>query len=330
MTLFAPQTDPRIFHLPPGVDFLSELLAGLRARAPADPLALADVTIYFNTRRAERRFRELLADGPVAIAPRTRVLTEIAADLPGLPPQADPQRRRLELARLTRAAIESDPSLADPGAAFDLAETLLELLGEMQMEGVDFDDLAAIAPGDRAGHWDRSLKFLDLIAPFAQATGSDGLDPEARFRMAVDAVTAAWKAAPPATPVLVAGSTGSRGATAELMAAVARLPQGAVILPGYDAALPAAVAERLADKRAADHPQSCLVRFVQGTGIDPAQIPPWTTAAPPSPARGRLVSLALRPAPVTDQWLTEGSELGPDLHACHATPDTSRSARSAT
>ena len=53
---------------------------------------------------------------------------------------------------------------------------------------------------------------------------------------------------------------------------------------------------------------------MQGTGLDPAQIPPWTTAAPPSPARGRLVSLALRPAPVTDQWLTEGPELGPDLH----------------
>ena len=85
------------------------------------------------------------------------------------------------------------------------------------------------------------------------------------------------------------------------------------MLPGFDAALPAAVWERLAadDAGAADHPQH---------GLPPAggrarlrsrrRCRPGTRRAPPAPARNALVSLALRPAPVTDQWRSEGGGAG--------------------
>jgi inactivated superfamily I helicase len=37
--------------------------------------------------------------------------------------------------------------------------------------------------------------------------------------------------------VIVAGSTGTIPATAELIATIARLPMGAVVLPGFDVAM---------------------------------------------------------------------------------------------
>ena len=47
-----------------------------------------------------------------------------------------------------------------------------------------------------------------------------------------------WEKDPPKTPVIVAGSTGSRGTTMLLMKAVAKLPQGVLLLPGFDFDMP--------------------------------------------------------------------------------------------
>nr|MCU0912823.1 hypothetical protein [Paracoccaceae bacterium] len=58
-----------------------------------------------------------------------------------------------------------------------------------------------------------------------------------------------------------------------------------------------------------DHPQYRFVRLLDLLGLTPADVRPWDDGAAPAPARNRLVSLALRPAPVTDQWLDEGPGL---------------------
>jgi double-strand break repair protein AddB len=105
------------------------------------------------------------------------------------------------------------------------------------------------------------------------------------------------------------------------MAAVARLPQGAVILPGFDWSLPQAVWDRLADPEAADHPQAGFRRLADALGFAPGDVARWTQDAPAAAARGRLVSLALRPAPVTDQWRSEGAALAPSLGEAFARLD---------
>ena len=121
--------------------------------------------------------------------------------------------------------------------------------------------------------------------------------------------------------MLVAGSTGSRGATRAFMAAVARLPQGALVLPGFDAGLPPAVWDRLGadDPGASDHPQHGFRALADALGFDPAAVPPWHPTPPPAPERNALVSLALRPAPVTDQWRSEGATLAGTLAPACAT-----------
>ena len=62
-----------------------------------------------------------------------------------------------------------------------------------------------------------------------------GLEGERRNRL-LDLQRAVWEAAPPQTPIIAAGSTGSIPAAADLMHTIARLPQGAVYLPGLDRA----------------------------------------------------------------------------------------------
>ncbi len=311
--LFPPSDGPRVFALPAGVDFSRALVEGLDARlAGQPPEAAAHVEVWVNTRRAARALVALLASGPVRLLPRIRVVTELADDPLGpaeLPPPVPALRRKLELADLVRRAAVADPRLAAGTAVFDLADSLADLLDEMQGEGVPPAVFAAVDAVDHAAHWQRSLQFLNLIAGYLDAAGPG--DGQGRLRAAAEALAAAWAAEPPEHPIIVAGSTGSRGATRAFMAAVARLPQGALVLPGFDAGLPPAVWQRLGadDAGAADHPQHGFRALADAIGFDPSGVAPWHPVAPPSPARNALVSLALRPAPVTDQWRDEGAGL---------------------
>ena len=51
---------PRLFALPPGVDFPAQLVAGLKRRLRNDPPeAMARVTLYVNTTRMQRRITEI-------------------------------------------------------------------------------------------------------------------------------------------------------------------------------------------------------------------------------------------------------------------------------
>ena len=310
--MFETDPVPRLFGLAPGVDFPRALLDGLRARLEgAPPEAMARVQIIVNTRRMARRLRDLFDAGPPGLLPRVSLVTDLGEswDLGRVPPPAPRLRRRLELVQLVTALIDRQPDLAPRSAIFGLADSLAALMDEMHGEGIAPETLAALDITDQSGHWARIRAFLGIIRPcFDDA--AERPDSETRQRMVVERLIAAWQDTPPAHPVIVAGSTGSRGATHLLMQAVARLPQGAVVLPGFDFDTPAQVWDTLDDPMISeDHPQFRFARLAGGAGIAPAAIRPWHDAPPPCPARNRLVSLALRPAPVTDQWLRDGPAL---------------------
>ena len=71
--MFEPSGKPRLFALPPGVDFPAELIKGLDARlAGQSPEALSRVQLIVNTRRMERRIREIYDTGPARLLPRLK------------------------------------------------------------------------------------------------------------------------------------------------------------------------------------------------------------------------------------------------------------------
>ena len=239
-----------------------------------------------------------------------RGLPGVAQDA-ALPPAIPPLRRRLELAKVVSGLLEAQPDLAPRAALYDLSDSLAKLMDEMQGEGVLPEAISRLDVSNHSAHWSRTQRFLQIISPYFADTSAP--DTEARQRMAVLRLAEKWQAKPPAWPVIVAGSTGSRGTTALLMQAVAGLPQGALVLPGYDFDLPAPVWNQLSDVMTSeDHPQYRFRHLLDILQKTPGDVQPWRNVPPPDAARNKLVSLALRPAPVTDQWLVEGPGL-PDL-----------------
>jgi double-strand break repair protein AddB len=96
------------------------------------------------------------------------------------------------------------------------------------------------------------------------------------------------------------------------MEAVANLPLGAVVLPGVDTEAPNEIWDILTKPHSNDdHPQSMLARLTAKLGADASGIELWHETDAFCTARNKVLSLALRPAPVTDQWLEEGPDLIP-------------------
>jgi len=304
---------PRLYGLPPGADFARDVVDGLTRRMQGQPAeALARVTLLVNTRRMQRRVAGIFALGPARLLPRIRLITDLAFDPAAvrLPLPVAPLRRRLELSQLVSELLLREPDLAPRAALFDLSDSLARLIDEMQGEGVSPDVIAALDVSDQSGHWARSLQFLNIAQRFFDS-GDDAPDIEARQRMAITGLIALWATSPPCDPVIVAGSTGSRGTTALLIDAVASLPLGAVILPGFDNHLSQANWDRLDDPMTAeDHPQFRFRRIMDRLDLRATDVRPWQDTPAPCPARNQLISLSLLPAPVTDQWRSDGPDLG--------------------
>lgn len=305
---------PRLFALPPGVDFPALLVQGLTKRLEgAPPEAMARVTLYVNTARMRRRITDLFSAKGPGFLPRIRLVTDLGQDLclPGQPLPTSPLRLRLELAKLIEGLLKAQPDLAPRSALYDLADSLAALIDEMQGEAVTPEKIAALNVEDHSEHWARTQAFMAIVAPLFSDTALP--DAQAQQRILVETLAHLWETSPPTDPIIVAGSTGSRSTTARLMKAVAGLPNGAVILPGFDFEMPPAIWGALGDAMTAeDHPQYRFVKLLTALGLDSSNVLPWVQASPPSAARNALVSLSLRPAPVTDQWISEGRNL-PDL-----------------
>ena len=297
---------PRLFAVPPGADFAAELALGLRARlADAPPEALARVELTLNTRRAARAVTAAFEDqgGAATFLPRIRTFDDLADDpLAEAAPAVDPVRRMLTLTRLVAAFLDRRPDLGPPAAAPALALALGRLMDEAAREGVALEALDAAAPPEHARHWETTLEFLRIVrevwpAILAEQEGG-ALEAEARRRLAAERQARAWAEAPPAHPVIAAGSTGSRAPTAMILRAVAQAPQGAVVLPGFDPALAAEVWAAIGD----EHPWAGFRRLLDGLGVAPGDVAWWTDGDAAHAPRRRLIAQALRPAPVTDDW----------------------------
>ncbi len=311
----------RVSTIPTGIAFVDALAQGLLAEVWAEPLALADYRVLLPNRRAGLALRAAFlraAGGRALILPRIQPIGDLDADellLDGsieadLPPAIDNLSRRLLLARLLA------PLGWPPERAFQLAGDLAALLDELQTEDVPLAALDRLVPDDLAEHWQQSRQILAILGErwpeilAAQAA----LDPAARRNQVLAALAARWQAAPPAGRIVAAGSTGSMPATRHLLATIAALPRGEVVLPGLDRGLDEASWQALPPS----HPQAALQGLLTALGIARSEVADWPgTAAAADAPRVRLLSLALRPAasfaPVADQPLLAAGLAGLSL-----------------
>jgi ATP-dependent helicase/nuclease subunit B len=174
-------------------------------------------------------------------------------------------------------------------------------------EGVPWSALEKVLPAELQAHWAITLDFLRIATDYwpAELAGR-GLVDGAERRRAL-ALAEAARLARHDGPVIAAGSTGSIPSTAALLDTVARLPRGAVVLPGLDLDLDEATwdgllrAEGATADPAPSHPQTAMRALLQRMdklGRDEV----GTLGPAPGGLRRRLLSEALRPAESTPAW----------------------------
>lgn len=315
---------PCLYTIPPQADFLRVLAMTLRDEfdAAGDPDSLTRLLILTPTRRAAKAlgdvFAELAGNG-VALLPLIRPIGDVDVDDPPFEPGelaglAAPaisiERRRYELARLILAKERALGRPLGVGGALALSDSLAALLDDLATEDVsDLSDLhdavTTYLPADRR----EAVEFIDIVQRVWPARLAElGLtDAAARRSLVLHELVDRWTRQPPDHPVLVVGSTGSIPAARKLMKVVANLPQGAVVLPGFDWDADASAWNSIED----DHPQWAMKTLVDELGVDRLQLPSWPGAAEDSLAerRRRLIAEALRPADTTDEWLKRIGEL---------------------
>jgi ATP-dependent helicase/nuclease subunit B len=334
---------PRLFSIPASAPFLPVLIKALLAGeivpdfpASRDPLALANATLFLPTRRACRLARDVFLetlDTDAAVLPRILPIGDVdedelvfaeAATGPlalsalELPPALKPLERRLLLARLVLqwAAMPElrggggAPLVAhSPAAALALADDLARLIDDMTTRKVPWRRLDDLVPERFDEYWQLTLRFLKIAREAWPAILAErgAIESAERRDKLIEAEAARLAAAD--GPVIAAGSTASMPATATLLATIALLPHGAVVLPGLDLDLHDSAWDLIPGKTrdghelvapAVGHPQFAMQALLARLGVGRDEVTFLGSAA--RDGREKLVSQALCPAAASDCW----------------------------
>ena len=333
-----PHSTPRVFNIPASAQFLPVLIDALRGGrlvpgfpASSDPLEFSRATLYLPTRRACRLARDVFLntpDGNAAILPRIVALGDLDEDeiifadaatgklaevALAIAPAVGQLERRLMLAQLIadwadRVRSEKGaPLIANtPAARLALADDLGRLIDDVITRKMDWQQLDNLMPDQFDKYWQFTLEFLKIARSFwpDRLKEIGEIDPSDRRDQLIDAEMK--HLAGSNAPVIAAGSTGSMPATAKLLAAIAQLPHGAVVLPGLDIDLDEESWREIEsdehEKNAAGavHPQFAMHALLDRIGIKRVAVE--SLADPAAHGREMLVSEALRPAMTTDRW----------------------------
>jgi len=170
---------------------------------------------------------------------------------------------------------------------------------------VPWDRLDDLVPEELDRYWQLTLTFLQIARErWPEVLDERGFIEPAKRRDLLIKAEAARLARKTDGPVIAAGSTGSIPSTAELIATIAKLPHGAVVLPGLDTDLDEASWQLIGGNEekgiaaAPGHPQFAMQALLARIGIGRDGV---ESLAAPSGSE-RVISEALRPAAATDLW----------------------------
>ena len=329
---------PKVYSIAAHRGFADALVAGLVPRYADPELGLARLTLLLPSGRAVRTVTEAFIrhSGAGLLMPRMAVIGDLDLDEAlgplldplgageDIPPAADTTRRWLRLAELIR---EERPKLKGSALlrlAFEMGRTMDRLLAEEIGPEELLEERVIGLLGDLADHWRDSLSLFARaqarwFAELMERGEVDAADRRGRlFRLAA----ARWRREPPQTPVVAAGVTSAAKGVAALLRRVARLPQGAVVLPDLDLSMNAAVWDELgtAGARGAElpfgledavtHPQYHLKLLLNRMWISREEVQPWHRAGlgVGPPERSHAISNLFLPPEASKVWASLSSE----------------------
>lgn len=314
---------PRVSTIPPHRAFADALAAGLLGRHGSDPMALArGLVLLPNNRSAKalsdafvRRIGErglllphMVPIGDLDLDESAGVALDALEDGVAIPVAIDGCARRLMLARLVQRFGDLEGHAMGAAEAVRLAGDLARTLDQLIAEEVPPERLADAVPEDVAGHWQQTLRFLQIVTrEWPLILDRLGQTDAARRRnLLFDRLAARWRDVPPAGFVVAAGVTTSAPAVGRLLRVISRLPDGEVVLPGLDLGMPEG--EWALIDGCESHPQFQLKLLLDRMGVGRAEVARWRWGggrdAPA--ARSRAVEAAMAPAEATGKWQAIG------------------------
>jgi ATP-dependent helicase/nuclease subunit B len=311
-----------VYTIPSHRSFADALAAGLISRFGKDPLGLAQGRILLPNNRAVRAMTDafvrasgnglllprLIPVGDPELGERIGGALDRIHDSEPVPPAIEPSERLLRLASIVRG----EGTVESLRLAAELARTLDALL----IEKVDPRRLkdAVAETSDLAQHWQHSLARLQLIyEAWPQLLANQAaIDLVERRNLLLDRLAGRWKDEPPPGFTVAAGITTAAPAVASLVAQVARMPDGFVVLPGLwlSNVLPDEEWDALGPDESgrgeATHPQFHLKVLLDRLGVarNEVQAWRWSGGAASSPARARAVANATAAAEFSHKWET--------------------------
>lgn len=293
-----------VYNISMGRPFLRQLARGIITRFAGQPLAMGEAVVLLPTRRGclslKEIFQEYAKEKPL-ILPRIYALAELEKEpiLPGLtvaptPPCVISKWQRLgHLTQLVQQFLQQKNLCHTVATAYPLAGELATLLDEFYISNIDLARLETVIEDDFSIYWQQNLDFLKIISQYWPAILKEkGWVEAAQFQQKnLRFIAQNWQ---PSVPVILAGTTGTRPATAELARAILNFPQGMVVLPGFDpdCQLDPGIT----------HPNYTLSEFVKYLGVPLAEIQEWGEATPCADPKTQLIKQAMAPILVaTDQ-----------------------------
>lgn len=304
---------PHVFTIDAAHSFADTLVDGVIRRYGKDQGVFTRTTILLPNRRAVRAVQDAFlraSEGRASLLPRLRPLGDVDEDElsfdasltdqldTDIEAAIDPLARQLILARLIarwHRRTGREPALI-PAEAARMASSLARLIDQVETEGLDWNNLTDLVPERFSRHWQETLDFLTIVTTNWPDILKDfgRIDPAARRNRLLNAQADLWRDAPPSYPVIAAGSTGSLPATRNLMKIIARLPQGAIIMPGLDRGLSDEDWQALQPS----HPQYGLKDLLEGVGVHRLEVEDWVEHAADPIISSRLQGIrrALNPS----------------------------------
>ncbi len=302
------KTTPTVYNIPAGNSFADVLVLGILERTKNDPLELSKYTLLLPSRRACRVLRDAFlrhSGGNAMLLPQMQPIGDVDADEMALalseealniPPAISKLERQLLLARI----IQKKDEEKNFDQAVALAGELGAFLDEVQTERLEFDELINIVPDEFAEHWQETLTFLKILTSLWPTILKEQgfIDISERRNLLIEKQIEVWTNNPPTKHIIAAGSTGPTPAAADLLALIAKLPNGEVVLPGLDNLLDDDSWQKLDD----DDPQYFLKKLLNKINVDRNNVKNWNTETTTNTDRVKLLSEAMRPAETTDKW----------------------------
>ncbi|MDT0508018.1 double-strand break repair protein AddB [Novosphingobium sp. MMS21-SN21R] len=325
---------PRVWSIAAHRGFADALVAGLIPRYREDRFGLARLTLLLPSQRAVRTVTEafIRASGQGLLLPRMAVVGDLDLDETlgplldpigegtGIPEAVDPVWRLLRLARILGDVLGAEA----PGEAALLrqARGLAQGIDRLLVEGIHplqlLDEQVVGIASDLSVHWIENTRIFATVFTIWQAelSAMGRIDaPERRNRL-LEHAAQAWRAVPPAHPVIAAGVTSASPAVAKLLRVVADMPDGGVILPDLDLALDQEVWDALGSAGGSEgdvfergdvvtHPQYHLKLLLNRMGIAREEVQPWHRAglSPAPPERSRAISNLFLPPEASTVWV---------------------------